>query len=61
MGLILKKTFDGHHRWIRVSSTIKLDCMFFASTSEDVNDMKSDLNYKSLPTMILCNPNAMNY
>ena len=38
MGLILKKTFDGQHRWVPVDNGVKLDCMFFASTLEKPDD-----------------------
>lgn len=61
MGLILKKTFEGYHRWVRGAKGIKLDAMFFAATTEMVDDNVYDLKYKDLPTYILCNPNAMNY
>ena len=47
MGLILKKSFDGNHRWIKVNNKIKLDAMFFAGTNEVVDDNKYDLKYKT--------------
>jgi hypothetical protein len=61
MGLILKKTFDGYHRWIHVDKNIKLDAMFFSANSEDVDDNKYNALYKERATFIICNPNAMNY
>lgn len=61
MGLILKKTFEGHHVWVKIDEKIKLDCMFFTTTSEEVNHDDETLKYKKLPTFILCNPNAMFY
>ncbi len=61
MGLILSKTFDGEHRWIKAADGTKLDCMFFPTTVEKVDDKDPDLKYKDKPTFILCNPNAMFY
>ena len=61
MGLILKKTFEGYHRWISIGKSTKIDAMFFAATTETVDDNNYYLKYKELPTFILCNPNAMNY
>jgi hypothetical protein len=61
MGLILKKTFDGYHRWIKVDKNVKLDAMFFSANSEAVDDNLYSAEYKERATFIICNPNAMNY
>jgi len=60
MGLVLAKTFEGQHRWIS-SGDILIDAMFFSSTNEVPDDNRDDLAYKSRPTFIFCNPNAMFY
>ena len=60
MGSVLANTFMGEHRWI-ASDGILLDCMFFSSTSEKLEDDISEKTYKDKPTFILCNPNAMFY
>ena len=60
MGIVLANTFQGEHRWIE-SDNILLDTMFFASTSEKLDDDDSGKLYKDKPTFILCNPNAMFY
>ena len=60
MAFVLAKTFEGEHRWIP-SNDILIDAMFFTSTSEAVDDSKADAVYKSRPTFIFCNPNAMFY
>lgn len=46
MGLILQKTFEGSHMWIKVSKDVKLDCMFFTATSEKLDNSKPDMKYK---------------
>ena len=46
MGIVLKKNFEGSHRWIRVNKKVKLDAMFFPSTSEPVDDNNSEAKYK---------------
>ena len=70
MGQILAKTFDGVKLKIPVDEKdpkIKLDCMFFTATCEPLQfnqenlEKKSEPKYKSLPTFLLCNPNAMFY
>ena len=63
MGKVLEKTFEGEHRWIKPvnSKLTKIDAMFFTTTGEDVDDNNFEANYKTLPTFILCNPNAMFY
>ena len=63
MGKVLEKTFEGEHRWIKPNkpNKTKIDAMFFTTTGEEVDDNVFDANYKSLPTFILCNPNAMFY
>lgn len=35
--------------------------MFFAASSEKLDNENENLKYKSFPTFILCNPNAMFY
>lgn len=61
--MVLEKTFEGEHRWIKPekSGRTKIDAMFFTTTGEAVNDDDPSMNYKNLPTFILCNPNAMFY
>ena len=63
MGMVLEKTFEGEHRWIKPEKPggTKIDAMFFTTTGEAVNDDDPSMNYKNLPTFILCNPNAMFY
>jgi hypothetical protein len=57
MGLILARTFEGVRIDIPTGDGNNLDCMFFTSTCEPLSGSK----YKSAPTFILCNPNAMFY
>ena len=63
MGKVLEKTFEGEHRWIKPDDRrkTKIDSMFFTSTGEKVDDENADAAYKTQPTFILCNPNAMFY
>ncbi len=59
--MILAKTFEGNHLSVKVDEKkgIILDCMFFTTTCEPLN--KEAPKYKSMPTFLLCNPNAMFY
>jgi hypothetical protein len=61
MGMILKKTFEGNHRWIETPDKNKIDAMFFTATSTQPNDDNPKEEYKKYPSFILCNPNAMFY
>ena len=67
MGLILSRTFEGVRVKVPTEDDpkLKLDCMFFTATCEPLQK-KEDVvckpaKYKSIPTFILCNPNAMFY
>ena len=62
MGEVLAKTFEGEHKWVKNGKgETKIDSMFFPTTGEKVQDDKYDAEYKSMPTIIICNPNAMFY
>jgi len=43
------------------SGQIKIDAMFFTATGEKADDSNDKLDYKTKPSFILCNPNAMFY
>jgi len=53
MGLILAKTFEGHHIKIPTDDDpkIKLDCMFFTSTCENMM-LNPDNTLTSMPKYI---------
>lgn len=64
---MLERNFDGRHFWVKARDGVKIDCMFFPSTSEKVVlkkelvDTEAAPSYLGLPTMIMCNPNALFY
>jgi len=59
--MILAKTFEGFPISIKAEEKKKiyLDCMFFTATCEKLD--APNPGYKSMPTFLLCNPNAMFY
>lgn len=64
MGLILARTFEGTRLTIPTEDPkSELDCMFFTATCEPLQTKGKEqlAKYKSAPTFILCNPNAMFY
>lgn len=67
MGLILSRTFEGVRVKVPTEDDpkLKLDCMFFTATCEPLQKKEDVVSkpakYKSIPTFILCNPNAMFY
>jgi len=65
--ILLRKNFEGQHFWVRSTSGVKLDCMFFPCTSgeepqinENTNPA-SNIRYINEPTILVCNPNALLY
>ena len=63
MGIVLRKTFEAEHMWVHTQEEdgkpgVKLDCMFFKAYQDEEEATK---DYKELPTIIMCNSNAMFY
>lgn len=68
MRFMLEKNFDGRHFFVKAQDdNNEIDCMFFPSTNEkvltgeDLEKAEKPPSYIDLPTVMMCNPNALLY